>query len=163
MFDSRQRQKLIPLTSESRPALRPTQSPVQWVQRVLCPGVKRGRDVTLTTHPLLVPRSWMSRSYTSSPTCAFIDVLWDCFLFVLVQDLSYSSYCSVFHASFGFVTETSRLFVFPQFCAKALQSRLLTLYKELPLGLLLACHIWSVLTSLAPVQYRILWLIKFLT
>jgi hypothetical protein len=31
------------------------------------PGVKRGRDVTLTTHPDLVPRSEMSRSYTSSP------------------------------------------------------------------------------------------------
>jgi hypothetical protein len=31
------------------------------------PGVKRGRGVTLTTHPHLVPRSRMSRSYTSSP------------------------------------------------------------------------------------------------
>jgi hypothetical protein len=31
------------------------------------PGAKRGRGVTLTTHPHLVPRSWMSRSYTSSP------------------------------------------------------------------------------------------------
>jgi hypothetical protein len=31
------------------------------------PGVKRGRGVTLTTHPYLVPRSLMSRSYTSSP------------------------------------------------------------------------------------------------
>jgi hypothetical protein len=29
-------------------------------------GVKRGRGVTLTTHPHLVPRSRMSRSYTSS-------------------------------------------------------------------------------------------------
>jgi hypothetical protein len=34
---------------------------------VLSPGVKRGRGVTLTTHPHLVPRSWMSRSHTSSP------------------------------------------------------------------------------------------------
>jgi hypothetical protein len=34
---------------------------------VLSPGVKRGRGVTLTTHPHLVPRSGMSRSYTSSP------------------------------------------------------------------------------------------------
>jgi hypothetical protein len=33
-------------------------------------GVKRGRDVTLTTHPHLVPRSWMSRSYTSLPPSA---------------------------------------------------------------------------------------------
>jgi hypothetical protein len=37
---------------------------------VLSPGVKRDRSVTLTTHPLLVPRSWMSRSYTSSPPSA---------------------------------------------------------------------------------------------
>jgi hypothetical protein len=34
-------------------------------------GVKRGRGVTLTSHPHLVPRSRMSRSYTFSPpsTC----------------------------------------------------------------------------------------------
>jgi hypothetical protein len=31
------------------------------------PGAKRGRVMTLTTHPHLVPRSRMSRSYTSSP------------------------------------------------------------------------------------------------
>jgi hypothetical protein len=31
------------------------------------PGVKRGRSVTLTTHLHLVPRSRMSRSYTSPP------------------------------------------------------------------------------------------------
>jgi hypothetical protein len=31
------------------------------------PGPKRGRGVTLTTHPHLVPRSGMSRGYTSSP------------------------------------------------------------------------------------------------
>jgi hypothetical protein len=34
---------------------------------VLSPGLKRGRGVTLTTHPHLMPRSRMSRSYTSSP------------------------------------------------------------------------------------------------
>jgi len=51
----------------SRPALGPTQPPVQWVPGVHSPGVKRGRGVTLTTHPHLVPRSWMSRKYTSSP------------------------------------------------------------------------------------------------
>jgi hypothetical protein len=34
---------------------------------VLSPGLKRGPDVTLTTHPHLVPRSRMSKSYTSSP------------------------------------------------------------------------------------------------
>jgi hypothetical protein len=32
----------------------------------LFPGAKRGRGVTLTTHPHLVLGSWMSRSYTSS-------------------------------------------------------------------------------------------------
>jgi len=41
----------------SRPALGTTQPPVQWVPGVLSPGVKRGRVVTLTTHPHLVPRS----------------------------------------------------------------------------------------------------------
>jgi hypothetical protein len=34
---------------------------------VLSPGVKRGRGVTLTTHPHLVPRLRMSGSYNSSP------------------------------------------------------------------------------------------------
>jgi hypothetical protein len=43
------------------------QPPIQWVPGVLSPGVKRGRGVTLTTHPHLVPRLRMSRSYTSSP------------------------------------------------------------------------------------------------
>jgi hypothetical protein len=67
------------LTSVSRPALGPIQPPVQWVPGVLSPRIKRGRDVTLTTHPHLVPRSRMSRSYTSSPPWASIGVLWDCF------------------------------------------------------------------------------------
>jgi hypothetical protein len=31
------------------------------------PGIKHGQGLTLTTHPLLVPRSQMSRSYISSP------------------------------------------------------------------------------------------------
>jgi hypothetical protein len=66
-FDPRQGQRIFPLASVSRPALGPTQPPVQWVPGVLSPGVKRGRGVMLTTHPHLVPRSWMSRSYTSSP------------------------------------------------------------------------------------------------
>jgi hypothetical protein len=33
-----------------------TQPPIQWVPWVLSPGVKRGRGVTLTSHPHLVPR-----------------------------------------------------------------------------------------------------------
>jgi hypothetical protein len=51
----------------SRPALGPTQPPIQWVPGVLSPGVKRGRGMMLTTHPHLVPRLRMSKSYTSSP------------------------------------------------------------------------------------------------
>jgi hypothetical protein len=39
---------------------------------VLSPGLKRGLSMTLTTHPHLVPRSRMSRSYTSSPLSAFM-------------------------------------------------------------------------------------------
>jgi hypothetical protein len=55
------------LAPASRPALGPTQPPIQWVPGVLSPGAKRGRGVTLTAHPHLVPRLRMSRSYTSSP------------------------------------------------------------------------------------------------
>jgi hypothetical protein len=46
------------------------------------PGAKLGRGVTLTTHPHLVPRSRMSRSYTSSPppsatmACSGTDLLY---------------------------------------------------------------------------------------
>jgi hypothetical protein len=47
--------------------------PVQWVPGVLSSGLKRGRGVTLTTHPHLVPRSRMSRSYTFSPLSSGID------------------------------------------------------------------------------------------
>jgi hypothetical protein len=61
-FDPRQRQRIYLLATASRPALRPTQPSVQWV-----PGVKRGWGVMLTTHPHVVPRLRMSRSYTSSP------------------------------------------------------------------------------------------------
>jgi hypothetical protein len=65
-FDPRQRQRIFPLTSATRPAVGPTQPPVQWVPGALAPGVKRGRGVMLTTHPLLVPRLRNSRSYTCS-------------------------------------------------------------------------------------------------
>jgi hypothetical protein len=66
-FDPRQGQRIFLLAPASRPALGPTQPPIQWVPGVLSAGVKRGRGVTLTTHPHLVPRLIMSRSYTSSP------------------------------------------------------------------------------------------------
>jgi hypothetical protein len=47
-----------------------SETPVQWVPGVLSPEVKRGLGVTLTTHPHLVPRWRMSRSYTSFPPTA---------------------------------------------------------------------------------------------
>jgi hypothetical protein len=46
------RREFFCLTCVSRPALGPNQPPVQWVPGVLSPGVKRGLDVTLTTHPI---------------------------------------------------------------------------------------------------------------
>jgi len=45
----------------SRPTVGPTQPPVKWVPGH-SPGVKCGRGVLLTPHPLLVPRSWKSRA-----------------------------------------------------------------------------------------------------
>ena len=50
----------------SRPAMGPTQPPVQWVPG-LSPGVKSGRGVTLTPHPLLMPWSWKSRAIPLLP------------------------------------------------------------------------------------------------
>jgi hypothetical protein len=38
VFDSQQRQRIFPLASEFRTALRPTQPPIQWVPRVLSWG-----------------------------------------------------------------------------------------------------------------------------
>jgi hypothetical protein len=60
-------ERIYPLTSVSRPTLGPTQPPVKSVPVVLSPGVKRGRGVTVTTHPHPVPKSRMNRRYTSSP------------------------------------------------------------------------------------------------
>jgi hypothetical protein len=37
-----------------------------WVPGVLSLGVKRGWDVMLATHPQMIPRSRMGRSYTTS-------------------------------------------------------------------------------------------------
>jgi hypothetical protein len=60
-------ERIFPVLSAFRQALGPTQPPVQWVLGVLSAGLKRGRGVTLTTHPRLMPMSGMSRSYTSPP------------------------------------------------------------------------------------------------
>jgi hypothetical protein len=43
------------------------------------PGVNSGRGVTQTTHPHLLPRSWMSRSYISPLLLCLHGMLWDCF------------------------------------------------------------------------------------
>jgi hypothetical protein len=51
-----------------RTTLGSTQAPVEWVPVFLSPGVNCGRSVTLTALPHLVPRSRISRSYTSSTT-----------------------------------------------------------------------------------------------
>jgi hypothetical protein len=39
-FDSWRGQRIFPVASVSRPAVGPTQAPVQWVPGVLSPGVK---------------------------------------------------------------------------------------------------------------------------
>ena len=53
----------------SRPALGPTQPPVQWVPG-LSRGVKSGRGVTLTPHPLLLLWSRKSRAIPLLPLLA---------------------------------------------------------------------------------------------
>jgi hypothetical protein len=68
-FDHRQR--IFLLISVSKPALRPTKPPVQWYRRSFPLGKARP-GIMLTTHPHLVPKSRMSRSYTSSSPSATV-------------------------------------------------------------------------------------------
>jgi hypothetical protein len=60
------------------------------------PGAKRGRGVTLTSHPHLVPRSRMSRSYTSSTPSASTACGGTALLFCgwLVDSLFYDAFFS---------------------------------------------------------------------
>jgi hypothetical protein len=92
----------------SGPAVGLTQPPVRWVPGVLSPGLKSGRGVTLTTHPHLVPRSRMSRSCTSSPSCACIYVLWDCFSYVIINDRSVFYTELIFISYFSIITSEGK-------------------------------------------------------
>jgi len=56
-------------SSPVQTGLVPTQPPVQWVPG-LSPGVKSGRGVTLTPHPLLMPWSRKSRAILLLPLWA---------------------------------------------------------------------------------------------
>jgi hypothetical protein len=93
-FDSRQGQRIFPLASVSRPALGPTQPPVQWVPRVLYPGVKRGRCVTLTLTPIYCQgREWVGAipRLASSATMACRGTPLLCILFKYIES-QYLSY-----------------------------------------------------------------------
>jgi hypothetical protein len=86
-FNLQQRQRILPLACVSRPALRPTQSPIWWVW-----GVKCSRGVTLTPyHHLVLLRSRMRRCYTSSPPwCLQAVAVLLCFTLHHITDYSFS-------------------------------------------------------------------------
>jgi hypothetical protein len=69
--------RIFAVASVSRPALGPL-SLLYNGYRMSFPGGKTrpGRDADHSLY--LVPMTWMSRSYTSSPPCVSIGELWDC-------------------------------------------------------------------------------------
>jgi hypothetical protein len=89
-LDDRGLRQRIVLVSASRPALGPTQPPVQWVPGVLSPGVKRGRGVMLTTHPHLVRRLSMSRSFSPLPPCTSMECCGTALLFFFYEPFCFS-------------------------------------------------------------------------
>jgi hypothetical protein len=68
VFDTRQRQRMFPLTSVSRPTLRPTQPPVQWVPGVLSLGGKEQPGCDADHSPHLMPKSRISKGYIPGST-----------------------------------------------------------------------------------------------
>jgi hypothetical protein len=73
-----QKQRIFPLTTVTRPAVRPNQPP-----NLLFLWVKRGRGVTLNFHPLLLSLSRMSRSYISSPLCVCMSEVGQIYFFTI--------------------------------------------------------------------------------
>jgi hypothetical protein len=70
---------IFPPASVSRPAIGPTQPPVQWVPGVLSPRIKRpGRDVDHSP-PYIAEILNEQELYITFLSCASIGVLWDCF------------------------------------------------------------------------------------
>jgi hypothetical protein len=78
----------------------PTQLPVQWVPWVLSTGLRRDRGVTLTTHTHLMPKSWMNRSYTSSPPLhihrCVVGLLYLCLVRSCLKQFQSSCYATIF-------------------------------------------------------------------
>jgi hypothetical protein len=63
--------KNVPFSTSSRPALGPTQPPIQWVQEAVYPGVKQQKREADNSPPASaeVNKMWI---YTSTPSDAFM-------------------------------------------------------------------------------------------